>query len=101
MEKRSASRAPTYLRAEAVCQPEDSPVKCLIVDVSETGAKLQFSDGEMKTLPDRFQLLVVKTGEQPFVRVAWRNANQLGVTFESDSGAPSDPPLESGDLPSS
>lgn len=83
MEKRSAPRTETFLKARAICQPNDSPVECLIVDVSATGARLQFSDEGIHTLPDRFELLIVKTGEQPIVQVAWRTADQFGVWFET------------------
>ena len=87
MEKRSAPRTPIFLRARAICRPDDSPVECLVVDVSPTGARLQFSDGEVNTLPDRFELLIVKTGERPMVQVAWRTADQIGVQFETAAEA--------------
>jgi len=87
MEKRSAPRTQTYLRARAVCRPDDSPVECLVVDISPTGARLQFSDGSPNTLPDRFELLIVKTGERPMVQVAWRTGDQIGVQFETAAEA--------------
>ena len=83
MEKRSSQRTQTLLKARAICQPNDSPVECLIVDVSATGAKLQFVNGGITTLPERFELLIVKTGERPVVRVAWRNIDEVGVRFEA------------------
>lgn len=73
------------MRARAICQPNGSPVECLIVDVSATGARLQFSDGDSHALPDRFQLLIVKTGERRMVQVAWRTADEFGVRFETDT----------------
>jgi len=87
MEKRSAPRTQTYLRARAVCRPDDFPVECLVVDLSPTGARLQFSDGGPNTLPDRFELLIVKTGERPIVQVAWRTAHEVGVRFETATEA--------------
>ena len=84
MEKRSSQRIPTLLKARAICRPDDAPVECLIVDVSGTGAKLQFVNGGISTLPDRFELLVVKTGERPIVQVAWRHVDEMGVKFETD-----------------
>jgi hypothetical protein len=83
MEKRAAPRAKTFLKGRAVCQPNDSPVECLIVDVSETGARLQFVDGGISSLPERFELLIVKTGKRPIVQVAWRSVDEMGVEFES------------------
>ena len=72
MEKRTPPRTKAFLKPRAICQPNDSPVECLIVDVSKTGAKLQFVDGGVSDLPDRFELLIVKTGERPVVQVVWR-----------------------------
>jgi hypothetical protein len=71
------------MRARAICRPDDSPVECLITDISKTGARLQFSEPGMETLPDQFDLLMVKTGERPMVRVAWRNTDEMGVAFET------------------
>ena len=84
MEKRSSQRIPTLLKGRAICRPDDAPVECLIVDVSGTGASLQSENGGISTLPDRFELHVVKTGERPVVRVAWRNVDEMGVKFETD-----------------
>jgi hypothetical protein len=83
VEKRSSARTPTLLKARAICRPNDAAVECFIVDVSATGARLQFIDGRISTLPDRFELLVVKTGERPIVRVAWRSVDEIGVKFET------------------
>ena len=71
------------MKARAICRPNDAPVECLIVDVSTTGARLQFVNGGISTLPDRFELLVVKTGERPLVHVAWRSVDEMGVKFET------------------
>jgi hypothetical protein len=84
VEKRSSQRIPTLLKGRGICRPDDAPVECLIVDVSGIGAKLQFVNGGISTLPGRFELLVVKTGERPVVQVAWRNIDEIGVKFETD-----------------
>jgi hypothetical protein len=84
VEKRSSQRIPTLLKGRAICQPDDAPVECLIVDVSGTGARLHFVNGGISTLPDRFEILGVKTGERPVVRVAWRHVDEMGVKFETD-----------------
>jgi PilZ domain len=83
VEKRSSQRTQTLLKARAICQPNETPVECLIVDVSATGARLQFGNGGITTLPERFELLIMKTGERPVVRVAWRNIGEMGVRFET------------------
>ena len=89
MEKRSSRRTPTLLKARAICRPNDAPVECFIVDVSATGARLQFIDDGISTLPDRFELLLVKTGERPIVQVAWRSVGEIGVKFETGGMATS------------
>ena len=86
MEKHAAPRTTTFLKARAICQPNDSPVECLIVDVSKSGAKLQFVDAGVSELPDRFELLIVKTGERPVVQVVWRGPHEMGVKFEAKEG---------------
>jgi PilZ domain len=84
MERRSSRRTQILLKARAICRPNDAPVECLIVDVSGTGARLQFVNGGISTLPDRFELLVAKTGERPFVQVAWRHVDEMGVKFNTE-----------------
>jgi hypothetical protein len=88
MEKRRAPRTPTLLKARAVCRPDDAPVECLVVDISTSGAKLQFADSGIGTLPDRFELLIVKTGERRMVRAAWRSIDEMGVAFETPATQP-------------
>jgi hypothetical protein len=83
MEKRAAPRITAFLKARAISRPDNAAVECLITDVSATGARLQFSDGEADTLPDRFELLMVKSGERPVVRVSWRSKHEMGVAFET------------------
>ena len=50
----------------------------------EPGQVFQFVNGGISTLPDSFELHVVKTGERPVVRVAWQNVDEIGVNFETD-----------------
>ena len=88
MEKRSAPRIPTFLKARAICRPDDAPVECLITDISTSGARLQFSDPSIDTLPETFELLIVKSGERPLVRVAWRSADEIGVAFQAPVAQP-------------
>ena len=83
MEKRAAPRTKTLLKARAICRPDDSPIECFVIDISRTGARLQFTDAGIGTLPDRFELLVVKTGERRTVQMAWRGIDEMGVQFET------------------
>ena len=54
---------------------------CLLVDISETGARLQV---DTSPVPDTFQLLLSPGGEERRdCRVVWRSDNQLGVQFQA------------------
>jgi len=58
-------------------------MECLIIDMSETGARLQPADPlDIEMLPERFEVLVLKTGERRRVRVAWRGEMDMGVAFD-------------------
>jgi hypothetical protein len=82
-EKRSLSRKPTFLKAQAISPGDRTPVDCLVCDISDGGARLQPVDGmDVTTLPERFDLLLVKTGERRPVRVAWRGESEIGVAFD-------------------
>jgi hypothetical protein len=81
-EKRSSPREQSFLKAQAICSGQTS-IECLVSDISATGARLQTMDGVVASmLPDVFELLLVRSGEQRAVRVAWRNETELGVAFQ-------------------
>jgi len=88
-EKRSTPRAQTFLKALAICPDGLPAIDCLICDISETGARLQPADGGVITaFPERFELLVPRSGERYRVRVAWRGVSELGVAFEVTQDRP-------------
>ena len=54
-------------------------VDCIIVDVSENGARIEL-DGA-SALPDIVLLSTVMTGEKKRARVVWRRENTAGLSF--------------------
>ena len=46
-------------------------------------SSLKFVNGGISTLPDRFELLFVKTGERPVIQVVWRSVDEMGVKFKT------------------
>lgn len=52
---------------------------CVIRNLSETGAKLEFPGGVAR-VPRSFDLLVPKVRPQP-CQVVWRSLKELGVQF--------------------
>jgi hypothetical protein len=52
---------------------------CAIRDISENGARLTFA--ALDGIPDRFELLIVTTGELFQAVAKWRRGRQIGVHF--------------------
>lgn len=82
-EKRSGQRTQTFLKAQAI-RPNGAPaIDCLVSDLSESGARIQPADGvAVSGFPDRFELLVPRSGMRRKARVAWRSSTELGLVFE-------------------
>jgi hypothetical protein len=79
-DKRKAQRRPIHHSAWLALSAGEFR-GCMLSDVSDTGARINVEDAE--TLPDRFFLLLSKTGAARRVcRVVWRKSSQLGVRFE-------------------
>jgi hypothetical protein len=58
----------------------ETPTRCSVADVSETGAKLIVKDPA--SLPDEF-LLRLRPDLRKWCRVIWRGAGQVGIKFIS------------------
>ena len=60
---------------------EGAPLRdCLMLNISDTGAKLQFDSTE--EIPDRFIVLLTSRGyPRRHCQVKWRNGNKVGVEF--------------------
>jgi hypothetical protein len=67
--------------------PGDAPRKCMLSDISDTGARVT-GLGE-DDLPQEFVLLLAKDGStRRRCRQVWRNDGRVGVEFQKASPAP-------------
>jgi hypothetical protein len=79
-ELRKKPRRQFHYNASLLIEGEKLPCPCAIIDVSESGARLQLeADCE---LPERFILLLTKGGEaRRHCRLVWRDGLFVGVAF--------------------
>jgi hypothetical protein len=76
-ERRAEPRNPALLSAKIIYgEREEFVVDCVMRSTSDNGGRLRSS---LPTLPDRFKLLLYKTGELLDAEVAWRGTGELGV----------------------
>jgi hypothetical protein len=55
-------------------------VRCTLIDISESGAKIAIEEGEQ--VPESFNLCLSRWRHPRYAcRVVWRNALAIGVTF--------------------
>ena len=80
-EKRVAVRKP-FRHIGWIATPEDGVLlKCMVSDISETGARLDAADPE--GLPDEFTLLLTRDAKmRRKCQVVWREGMQVGVHFD-------------------
>ena len=78
-ERRGFGRKIVHMGAKAVIANSDSTIECTIVDISDTGAKLELSDVGIITA--RFKLFVPEIDHIYECEVVWRNGNNIGVRF--------------------
>lgn len=77
VEKRAEARSPALLTGKIVYGARDEfSVDCVVRSTSREGARLRAS---LPDLPERFKLLVYKTGEVHQAEIAWRSASEIGV----------------------
>jgi PilZ domain len=97
-ERRSSSRQKSFLQGRIYFNNRRSTVDCLIRDLSETGARLKFS--EAITVPESMELYIPNREEIHRARVEWRSGNEMGVSFGDEIRSPSiAPDAAQGDLP--
>jgi hypothetical protein len=78
-DRRRRARKPTRIRAWADPGGAAPVVDCVIVDISEDGARVASVTGA--ALPDAFTLQVDQKTEVAETTVMWRAANAVGVKF--------------------
>ena len=77
VDPRSENRHARKFDGVCVRDQEDERVNCKIVDISNSGAKLEFASTE--PIPDMFKVYVAALKIVLSCRVAWRTPKQLGV----------------------
>jgi hypothetical protein len=90
-DRRIATRQRSFLQGRITFNKGRSSVDCLIRDISETGAKLVFSDSVV--IPDVVDLYIPNKDETHRVRVQRRIGDEVGVAFDDGGEAASSPPL--------
>jgi hypothetical protein len=86
-ERRAVSRQKAFLQGRIFFNNRRTSVDCLIRDISEHGARLKFA-GTTVT-PDVVELHIPAKEESYRAKVIWRNADEIGVTFNGDERSPS------------
>ena len=86
-ERRSVSRQKSFLQGRILFNNRRTTVDCLIRDFSEIGARLNFD--RMICLPDVVELFIPVKDETRRAKIIWRNADEVGVSFNFDEGSPS------------
>jgi len=82
-ERRRQQRRKTYLGGRTVFHQSYCAIDCLVRNLSQTGARLVFVDGEW-ILPSVFDLVIPHKGDTRTARIVWRKQADVGVRFLDD-----------------
>jgi len=89
-ERRNTTRKKSFLQGRIYFNNRRSALDCLIRDISDTGAKLIFSDSVQT--PDTIELYVPQKEQTLRAEVQWRRGDEIGVLFtEAQTLAPERP----------
>lgn len=80
-ERREFVRQDVRIGASAMIANSESTLDCTIIDISETGAKLELA--QIDIIPARFKLFVPDADRLYECEVVWRSGNNAGVMFTS------------------
>jgi hypothetical protein len=86
-ERRISKRQRSFLQGRIFFNNRRSSVDCLVRDISDTGAKLVFSDAI--AVPDVVELNIPNKAETHRARVQWREGEEVGVSFVPEEISPS------------
>ncbi|MDB5601860.1 MAG: type pilus assembly PilZ [Xanthobacteraceae bacterium] len=78
-ERRNTIRKKSFLQGRIYFNNRRSALDCLIRDISDTGAKLIFSDSVQT--PDIIELYVPHKEQTLRAEVQWRRGEEMGVAF--------------------
>lgn len=56
-----------------------SPISCVVLDLSKSGARLHIHD--QSEIPDQFRLLLLANNEEHKCETVWRTDMEMGVKF--------------------
>lgn len=76
-DRRRAPRQRAFLQGRVYYNNRRASVDCLVRDISECGARLQFSSAV--TLPEAIELFIPNKDHVCRARIAWRQEDQVGV----------------------
>ncbi len=78
-ERRESSRIAVKIGATAFVANSNDAIECTILDISETGAKLEMNGVDI--IPAHLMLYIPEVDCTFTCEVAWRRENQLGLKF--------------------
>lgn len=78
-ERRALVRHKTFMKGRIYFNNRLSSMDCIVRDVTESGARLEFS--ENVTLPEAFELYLPARNEYFRARIEWRKGNLLGISW--------------------
>jgi len=78
---RGAERYEAQDEAEALVPGAES-VSCVVVDISETGARIALTDENLQ-LPENLKIYIAERDLIADCRVVWRKGKEFGVAFET------------------
>lgn len=82
LEKRMSARRNTMIEATIVFDGGRTRMRCIIRNLSDTGAKLEVAS--VTRIPRTFDLIVDKVRPQACI-VVWRAVKEIGVQFRDPS----------------
>jgi Mg2+ and Co2+ transporter CorA len=92
-ERRNTTRKKSFLQGRIYFNNRRSALDCLIRDISDTGAKLIFSDSVQT--PDIIELYVPHKEQTLRAEVQWRRGEEMGVAFTDAVALTADQPAGS------
>ncbi|MBI3705099.1 MAG: PilZ domain-containing protein [Rhizobiales bacterium] len=91
-ERRQVSRQKSFLRGLVYLGNSPSAVNCLVRDMSDSGARLTFSAPIAAS--EMLELHIPVKGQRLRGKVIWREGEEIGIAFVSETVAESTPASE-------
>ncbi|MFZ0425745.1 MAG: PilZ domain-containing protein [Xanthobacteraceae bacterium] len=85
IEKREAPRRKCFLRAFVYFEGRETAVDCVVRDISDIGARLQF--GKPIDLSELLDLHIPIKGQSFHAEKRWHNGDEIGVAFNAAAKA--------------